>query len=136
FLERIVPAVRQAFQFEITQYETMRIGCYDSAERGHFRAHRDNTTPYTSHRKFALTLNLNTGEYEGGTLRFPEFASPPFAAPAGGGVVFSCALLHEALPVTEGRRFGLFTFFFDQAGVANVRRMLELEEQRRRAAKG
>ena len=48
--------------------------------------------------------------------------------------LYRCALLHEALRVTQGRRFGLFTFFFDQAGVENVRRMLEHEEERRRAA--
>jgi hypothetical protein len=39
-----------------------------------------------------------------------------YRPPAGGGVVFSCSLLHEALPVTEGRRFGLFTFFTDAEG--------------------
>ena len=31
---------------------------------------------------------------------------------AGDGVVFSCKLLHEAMPVTKGRRFGLFAFFY------------------------
>jgi predicted 2-oxoglutarate/Fe(II)-dependent dioxygenase YbiX len=80
---------------------------------------------------FAVTLNLNTGDYEGGALRFPEFATAPFEAPAGGAVVFSCSLLHEAFPVTRGRRFGLFTFLFDDAGAAHVRQMLAAEAQRR-----
>jgi predicted 2-oxoglutarate/Fe(II)-dependent dioxygenase YbiX len=121
-LERVIPAARAAFQFEISQFESFRVGCYDAAQRGFFRAHRDNTSPFTAHRKFALTLNLNTGEYEGGALHFPEFASPPYEAPAGGGIVFSCSLLHEALPVTAGRRFGLFGFFYDEAGAALVER--------------
>jgi len=51
----------------------MRIGCYDSADGGYFRAHRDNTTPYTAHRQFAMSVNLNTGEYEGGDVHFPEY---------------------------------------------------------------
>jgi len=131
FLANVLPEIRRAFHFEVTQVESMRIGCYDAAAGGFFGPHRDNTTPYTAHRKFALTLNLNTGEYEGGGLRFPEHGETLFAPPAGGGVVFSCALLHEALPVTRGRRFGLFTFFFDDAGAAQVRRMLAEEAKRR-----
>jgi predicted 2-oxoglutarate/Fe(II)-dependent dioxygenase YbiX len=130
-LNKVLPEIRRAFQFEVTQVESMRIGCYDAAERGFFGPHRDNTTPYTAHRRFALTLNLNTGAYEGGGLRFPEYGGEVFAPEAGGGVVFSCALLHEALPVTKGRRFGLFTFFFDDAGAAQVRRMLAEEAKKR-----
>jgi predicted 2-oxoglutarate/Fe(II)-dependent dioxygenase YbiX len=130
-LKNVLPEIRRAFQFEVTQVESMRIGCYDAAEGGFFGPHRDNTTPYTAHRRFALTLNLNTGEYEGGALRFPEYGEAVFAPAAGGGVVFSCALLHEALPVTQGRRFGLFTFFFDDAGAAQVRRMLAEEAKKR-----
>jgi predicted 2-oxoglutarate/Fe(II)-dependent dioxygenase YbiX len=117
----VVPAVEAAFQFRITQFESFRVGCYDSARGGFFRAHRDNTSPYTRHRRFAMTMNLNTGEYEGGQLRFPEYASEPFDAPAGGGVLFSCSLLHEALPVTRGRRFGMFGFFYDDTGAELVK---------------
>jgi predicted 2-oxoglutarate/Fe(II)-dependent dioxygenase YbiX len=131
FLAKVLPEIRRAFQFEVTQVESMRIGCYDGAARGFFGPHRDNTTPYTAHRKFALTLNLNTGDYDGGALRFPEHGDALFAPEAGGGVVFSCALLHEALPVTRGRRFGLFTFFFDDAGAAQVRRILAEEAKKR-----
>jgi predicted 2-oxoglutarate/Fe(II)-dependent dioxygenase YbiX len=119
-IEKIIPAARAAFQFDITQFETFRVGCYDGTRRGFFRAHRDNTSPFTAHRKFALTVNLNTGEYDGGELRFPDFASPSFQVPAGGGVLFSCSLLHEALPVTSGRRFGVFGFFYDEAGATLV----------------
>ena len=31
-------------------------------------------------------------------------------------MVFSCALLHEALPVTKGRRFGAFIFAYEETG--------------------
>jgi predicted 2-oxoglutarate/Fe(II)-dependent dioxygenase YbiX len=108
---RIGPAILEAFQFRVGYMEKLRIGCYDAAERGFFRAHRDNTNPATRHRRFAISVNLNTGEYEGGWLRFPDYPAHDYAPPAGGAVVFSCSLLHEAMPVTRGRRFGLFTFF-------------------------
>ena len=62
-----------------------------------------------------MSLNLNTGEYEGGLLRFPEFGSQVYTAPAGGAVVFSCSLLHEATPVTRGKRFAFLPFLYDAA---------------------
>ena len=109
-LQRVTPVIKMAFQFSVTRMEKPRIGCYDSAEAGFFKAHRDNTTPHTAYRHFAMSVNLNTGEYEGGQLRFPEYDAC-YAPDVGSAVVFSCSLLHEALPVTAGRRFGLFTFF-------------------------
>ena len=33
-------------------------------------------------------------------------------------MVFSCSLLHEATPVTRGRRYAFLPFFFDEAGEA------------------
>lgn len=41
----------------------------------------------------------------------------------GGALLFSCTLLHEALPVTAGKRFAMFTFFTDQAGVEQENKM-------------
>ncbi len=120
-VDRVIPAVSDAFGFRITQFESFRIGCYDAARGGFFRAHRDNTSPFTKHRQYALTLNLNTGDYAGGELRFPEVPGAPVYAPAtGSGVVFACSLLHEVLPVTAGRRFGLFGFFYDDEGAKLV----------------
>jgi hypothetical protein len=55
----------------------------DAHEGGHFRPHRHNTTKGTAHRRFAASLFLNSGEYEGGMLRFPEFATALYSAPAG-----------------------------------------------------
>ncbi len=70
-------------------------------------------TKGTAHRRFAVSLNLNTGEYEGGLLWFPEFGRQQYAAPAGGAVVFSCSLLHEATPVTSGSRYVFLPFLYD-----------------------
>jgi peroxiredoxin/predicted 2-oxoglutarate/Fe(II)-dependent dioxygenase YbiX len=113
--ERLVPEIYKAFQFQSTRIERHIVACYDSASGGFFRPHRDNTTKGTMHRKFAVSLNLNTGEYEGGLLRFPEFGYQTYAAPAGGAVVFSCSLLHEATPVTAGRRYAYLPFLYNDA---------------------
>lgn len=112
---RLVPQIHRAFQFRATRVERYIVACYDSVDRGHFRAHRDNTTRGTAHRRFAVSLNLNTGEYEGGLLWFPEFGRQRYAPPVGGAVVFSCSLLHEATPVTQGRRYAFLPFLYDDA---------------------
>lgn len=114
---RLLPEIRRAFQFTATRIERYLVACYDSASGGHFRPHRDNTTKGTAHRRFAVTINLNGG-YTGGDLRFPEFSPRTHRAPPGGAIVFSCSLLHEATPVTEGRRYCALPFLYDEAGEA------------------
>jgi predicted 2-oxoglutarate/Fe(II)-dependent dioxygenase YbiX/peroxiredoxin len=114
-LRRLIPEIEHAFHFRATRMERYIVACYDAADEGHFRAHRDNTTHGTAHRRFAVSLFLNAGEYEGGFLRFPEFGSALYTAPAGGAVVFSCSMLHEATPVTRGRRMMFLPFLYDEA---------------------
>jgi len=110
-VRRVVPAILRAFHISIMVIEAPIIGCYDSDSGGRFGRHRDNTSNYTAHRQFALSLNLNADEeYEGGELRFPEFGRELYRPVAGGALVFSASLLHEVVPVTRGRRFGAFTF--------------------------
>jgi len=110
FQRRVVPELVKCFQFAVRSYEVARIGCYDAAAGGYFRAHRDDVGDPAKPRRFALSLNLND-DFDGGGVRFPEYGRRAYRPPAGDGLVFSCNLLHEALPVTRGRRFGLFTFF-------------------------
>lgn len=117
-VRRVVPAIRQAFQFNATRIERHIVACYDAADGGHFRAHRDNSTLGTAHRRFAVTLNLNAEEFEGGELWFPEFSRRRYKAPTGGAVVFSCSLLHEATAVTKGRRYAFLPFLYDDAAAA------------------
>ena len=112
--ERLVPEIHKAYQFRVTRMERYLVGCYDAGEQGHFRAHRDNTTKGTAHRRFAVSLFLNSGEYEGGFLRFPEFGPALYSAPPGGAVVFSCGLLHEATQVTRGQRYMFLPFLYDE----------------------
>jgi peroxiredoxin/predicted 2-oxoglutarate/Fe(II)-dependent dioxygenase YbiX len=115
-MHRLVPMIARAFSFQATRVERLIVGCYDAASGGHFRPHRDNTALGTAHRRFAVTVNLNAEEYEGGDLRFPEFGPRTYRAPTGGAIVFSCALLHEATPVTKGTRYAFLPFLYDEAG--------------------
>ncbi|MBN8531277.1 MAG: 2OG-Fe(II) oxygenase [Alphaproteobacteria bacterium] len=112
---RLRPEIRRAFNFDVTHLERYIVACYDSESSGFFSRHRDNTTKGTAHRRFAVTINLNTEEFEGGDLRFPEFGSRTYRAPTGGAVVFGCGLLHEALPVTKGKRYAFLPFLYDEA---------------------
>ena len=70
-------------------------------------------TRKNAHRRFAMTLNLNSG-FKGGGLRFPEYGSDLYTPEAGDAVVFSCSLLHEATAVTEGQRYVLLSFMYDE----------------------
>lgn len=108
---RVMPEVRKAFAFRATRFEGFKIACYDGSTGGFFRAHRDNLSPATAHRVFALTLNLND-DYEGGQLRFPEYGTQLYRPAAGTALVFSCAHLHEVMDVTAGRRFVLLSFLY------------------------
>lgn len=110
---RVMPEVRKAFAFRATRFEGFKIACYDASTGGFFRAHRDNLSPTTAHRVFALTLNLNDS-YTGGQLRFPEYGNQLYRPDAGAALVFSCSHLHEVCDVTAGRRFVLLSFLYGE----------------------
>jgi hypothetical protein len=110
---RVMPEIRKAFAFRATRFEGFKIACYDASGGGFFRPHRDNLSPSTAHRVFALTINLNEA-YEGGQLRFPEYGNQLYRPDSGAALVFSCAHLHEVLDITAGRRFALLSFLYGE----------------------
>lgn len=110
---RVFPEIKKAFQYHTTQIERYIVSCYDADVGGYFRAHRDDVTKGSAHRRFALSINLNTEQYEGGELRFPEYGFRTYRAQSGSAIVFSCSLLHEVRPVTKGRRYAFLPFLFD-----------------------
>jgi predicted 2-oxoglutarate/Fe(II)-dependent dioxygenase YbiX len=115
---RVLPEVSKAFHYQATRFERPKLVCYAADGAGHFAAHRDNTAPATAHRRFALTLNLNTGSYEGGELQFPEYGSMrSYSPPAGGAIVFSCSHAHRVTPVTRGERYAIVSFMFGEEGL-------------------
>jgi predicted 2-oxoglutarate/Fe(II)-dependent dioxygenase YbiX len=108
---RIGPELAKAFAFDREFTFDAHVVLSYSAEGNHFfSAHRDNGAPTTADRAFAVSLNLND-DFEGGELVFPEYSGVRVSPPLGAAAVFSCSVLHEALPVTRGRRFVLTTFF-------------------------
>lgn len=108
---RVLPEIRRLHHYNADRFEGFKISCYDAETGGHFHGHRDNLTPATAHRRFALSIPLND-DYSGGELRFPEYGDDLYRAAAGEALVFNSSLLHEVAPVTKGRRFALLSFLF------------------------
>ena len=70
---------------------------------------------YRMKRRFAVTINLNAEDYDGGDLVFPQIGQQAWRVPASGAVVFSCSLLHEARPVSRGTRHCFMPFLYYEA---------------------
>jgi predicted 2-oxoglutarate/Fe(II)-dependent dioxygenase YbiX len=111
-IRRVIPEIRKAFNVAIAHTDRLLVARY--GEGDYFLRHRDNAAPGVEFRQFALSINLND-DYEGGRVIFPEYNSRRYRPTTGAGVVFSCSLLHEATPVTSGRRYVLLTFLHDSA---------------------
>jgi predicted 2-oxoglutarate/Fe(II)-dependent dioxygenase YbiX len=116
-LDRCAPEIAKAFQVHIAHTDRLLIARYDEAESW-FRRHRDNSAANVAFREFAISVNLNAEEYEGGYLLFPEYNDHRYQPPTGGGLIFSSSVLHEAARVTRGRRYVLLTFFHSEAAEA------------------
>jgi predicted 2-oxoglutarate/Fe(II)-dependent dioxygenase YbiX len=131
---RICPEIKKAFQMRPTRIERDLVARYDSETGGHFGPHRDDTGIAIAHRRFAVSINLNT-DFEGGEISFPEYSPRPFKAAPGTAVVFSASILHEVSCVTRGRRYVFLTFLFDEEAErvrqANLRAMQEAQRQPR-----
>jgi predicted 2-oxoglutarate/Fe(II)-dependent dioxygenase YbiX len=117
FARRLFPEIQKVFQAEMTHADRLLVARYPEQE-GIFKRHRDNSSPTVRFRKFAMSLNLNVGDYEGGDLIFPEYSPHLYSPPTGGAAVFSASLLHEVTRITRGNRYVLLTFFHDAAGEA------------------
>ena len=130
-VRRLLPEIARFFQFEATRMDRYVVACYDSEVGGHFHRHRDNVNAGGAHRRFALSINLNS-DYDGGDLIFPEFGRRTYRAPVGGAVLFSCGALHQVMPVTRGKRYAFLAFFYGEADAAkreaNNARLHESEE--------
>jgi peroxiredoxin len=111
---RLLPEIKKAFQYEVKGFEVFRIARYEGERQGEAHGHRDNSKPEGAYRRFAMSINLNSDEFSGGELRFPEYGPQLYKPETGTAIVFSCSILHEALEVTEGTRFVLITFFFSE----------------------
>ena len=109
--ERVVPMVKKAFAFDVTQREPLHIARYNGPRDGIEVGHRDNVAASSAHRKFALSINLND-DFEGGELVFSEYAPQGYRAAPGTALVFSSSLLHEVQETTKGIRYNLISHFY------------------------
>ena len=57
---RVLPEISKAFQYRITRWERLRIGCYQGQRGGKLHGHRDNVEP-TPYRRFAMSIPLPCG---------------------------------------------------------------------------
>ena len=121
---RVLPELSKAFAYRASRFEGFKIACYQASDGGFFSAHRDNLSPATAHRRFALTLNLNDG-YQGGQLRFPEYGPERYRpAPGASSCCHSCSgSRHPArskAPCTPLRRHLAISSSITRAGDAGV----------------
>ncbi len=110
-MRRALPESARVFNFQVTRRDPFKLLAYPDGA-GYFRAHRDNETRDVAHRRFALSVNLNEGQYAGGEFRFAEFGPHRYSPATGAALVFSCSLLHEVLPVERGTRYAATTFLY------------------------
>jgi hypothetical protein len=89
---RVAPEIKKAFQMNVTRIERDLIARYDAETGGHFGPHRDDTGISVAHRRFAVSINLNS-DFDGGEISFPEYSPRTFKAGPGTAVVFSASSL-------------------------------------------
>ena len=112
-VRRLLPEIEQYFQFQATRMDRYIVARYDSEVGGHFHRHRDNVNAGAQHRRFAVSINLNSN-FEGCDLMFPEFGRKVYRPPDGGALVFSCGALHQVTPVTRGKRYAFLAFLYGE----------------------
>lgn len=134
--QRLLPVIERAYSWRATRIERYIVACYDAEDAGFFTTHRDNTTAATAHRKFAVSINLNAEDFDGGELRFPEFGYRTYKPPTGGATVFGCGLLHEATPVTRGVRYAFLPFLYDEESATVRTEYLEAKASEEMTASG
>lgn len=113
---RVTPMIKKAFGFDVTRREDLHIARYVGERSGNEMGHRDNTSPATAYRRFALSMSLND-DYEGGEIVFREYSPRGYRPPPGTALVFSSSLLHEVLETTKGVRYNLISHFFNDTSI-------------------
>jgi hypothetical protein len=89
---RLAPEIQKAFNFMPTRMERYLIGRYDAGGAKGSSSRTATTPPKgTAHRRFAVSINLNHGDYIGGELIFREFGLKRYRPPAGGAIWSSAA---------------------------------------------
>ena len=104
----VLPELKKVFYFDAEYRESYKICSYDGETSGRFHPHRDTPKPY-QHRKYAMSLFLND-DYEGGEFHLPEYGIK-MKPKANTAFIFPGISTHQVLPVTNGSRMTIITFF-------------------------
>lgn len=110
--ERIYPMIKKAFAYTVTRREDFHLARYVGAREGLHMGHRDVTATSMTHRRFAISLTLNS-DYEGGKLVFNEYSPHGYQPATGSALIFSSLLLHEVTEITQGTRYCLISNLFN-----------------------
>lgn len=113
---KINPEISKAFAFNVNRREELHVARYEGKRDGNLMGHRDNTSPQTAYRKFALSLNLNDN-YSGGEVFFKEYSKQGYKSAAGTAIIFSSSLLHEVSETTKGTRYTLISHLFNDSSI-------------------
>lgn len=122
---RLFPLIARSLGFAAAQVAGDLVCCFDAQDSATLQAQRDSTALGSARGALACSINLNA-DFIGGDLRFAEFGRKTYRAPAGGAIVYSCALLHEITPLARGRRYAFQSLLFDAAD-ANARAAMPSE---------
>ena len=107
--------IKQDFCSNIQFREKWKIGHYKSRDGGFYNLHTDDARE-TKYRKTSMVIALSDPlEYEGGELYFPDL-NEEFRLDKGSIIVFKSSLLHGVKPVTNGDRYIIASFMFDNQG--------------------
>lgn len=107
----INPRLGHALRFR----EPCKIAHYSGKVQGFYNLHRDTqgTGDIMSYRELSAVVFLSSPQtYEGGELVFPDL-EVSLKLEAGSAVFFDSSILHGVRPVTQGERYVLITFLFD-----------------------
>ncbi|WP_375284871.1 redoxin domain-containing protein [Marinicauda pacifica] len=118
--QRVLPMIRKAFAFDVTQRESLHVARYSGRRDGIEIGHRDNVAASSAYRRFALSISLNDG-YDGGELVFREYAEKGYRGAPGTALVFSSSLLHEIEETTRGVRYNLISHFYNEQSMREAR---------------
>ena len=136
-IHRLLPMVRRAFQFQATRVERLIVGCYEAETRRPFPRRTATTRPRAPRTAASRSRSTSTPRtMRAATCAFPNMAPRTYRAPTGGAIVFSCSLLHQAMPVTKGRRFAFLPFLYDDAGREAARGECPIPRRRPRQLPG
>ena len=116
--ERLAPVVKSELGVSVCFRERWKIGHYSGIDNGFYNAHSDTqgTGDTMCYRKISVVVALShPTEYVGGNLLFPT-EHLAFRLNRGSAILFRSELFHGVTPVTEGDRYVLISFLFDQAG--------------------